>query len=311
MSDLTTKYRPTTFDEVLGQDAVVNSLKKVVESGSRKTFLLSGPSGTGKTTLSRIIAAEVGCDPKNLIEIDAATHTGIDAMRDVAQAARYRSLGKSPVKAVIVDECHRLSKASWDSLLKILEEPPAHVFWFLCTTEIDKVPQTVRTRAVAYNLRPVDDDVLYDLLEDVVEKEGLDVPDGVLDLISTKAYGSPRQALSYLAVCAGCESRKEAAELISVATEEGEAVTLARMLVSRKDFTWPKVQKLLKQLQHEQPESIRLIVVNYVQSTLLSCKEKQVEYLLGILDAFSEPCNPSEKMAPIQLAVGRVMFGDE
>lgn len=308
MSTLLTKYRPRTFDEVIGQDAIVRSLEQAIQNASAKTFLFMGPSGCGKTTLARIVSTRVGCDPANVIEIDAATHTGIDAMREIADMARYRAIGKSGTKAVIIDEAHRLSRQAWDSLLKILEEPPAHVYWFLCTTEPDKVPNTIGTRALSYTLSLVDEDDLYDLLQHVVEQENMDVDDSILDLIASRAQGSPRQALAYLAVCAGAESRKEAAQLIRVATDEGEAVELARMLVKRKGLTWAAVQKLLKALQNEQPESIRLVVVNYVQKVLLNCKEKEAPYLLSILDAFSHPCNASEKMAPILLAVGSIMY---
>jgi len=116
---LHTKYRPTTLDEVVGQDHIQEGLKAVVDVGKQQAFLFEGPSGTGKTTLARIVAAELGC--LDVREIDAATHTGVDKMREIASGAHFVSL-EGGNKAIIVDECHRLSRQSWESLLKDIEE---------------------------------------------------------------------------------------------------------------------------------------------------------------------------------------------
>ncbi len=131
MEPLHLKYRPKDFDEVVGQDAVVKSLQQAVKNNAGHTFLFTGLSGVGKTTLARITAATVGCVSSNLIEIDAATHTGVDDMRDVTFSLKYKPIGVGSVKVIIVDECHMLSKSAWNSLLKVLEEPPAWVYWML------------------------------------------------------------------------------------------------------------------------------------------------------------------------------------
>src|SRR5678815_3051590 len=141
---LHTKYRPLTFDEVIGQDKVVADLRRVVRERRAKSFIFSGPSGVGKTTLARIVAnafAGYMATVANIEEVPAADHTGVDAMRAVANRALYRALGDSPVKAIIVDEAHRLSGAAWDVLLKPIEEPPEHVYWMFCTTHPAKIPR--------------------------------------------------------------------------------------------------------------------------------------------------------------------------
>ena len=111
-----TKYRPETWDEVVGHEAVVNSLRQALKRKAGSAFLLTGPSGTGKTTIARIVAREVGCEPRNLLEIDAATYTGIDSMRQITEALNYAPLGDSSIRVIIIDEAHALSAQAWKAL---------------------------------------------------------------------------------------------------------------------------------------------------------------------------------------------------
>lgn len=307
MSDtLITKYRPQTFDDVVGQDAAVRALRASVAKRSARAYLLTGPSGTGKTTLARIVAAELGCAPADLEEIDAATHTGVDDMRAVTAQQQYRPLGGG-VRALVIDECHMLSKSAWNSLLKILEEPPAHVAWFLCTTEPTKVPKTVVTRCLACELRPVASSVLEELLGGVADAEKMDADGQVLRLCARQADGSPRQALSNLAVCAAAKSAQEARELMRSAEESAEAVDLARLLVKR--GRWSEAQELIGRLSEVSPESVRHVVRAYVSKVVMSAKsEDQAGYGLEVLDAFSEPFHPSDGVAPLLLACGRLLL---
>lgn len=303
-----TKYRPQDLDQIVGQSVVVKSLKALVKSGGSKTFLFTGPSGTGKTTLSRILARMLGCEPKDLLELDAATYTGIDDMRAVVAGLLYKPLGEGSVKAVIVDECHGLSKQSWQSLLKILEEPPAHVVWLFCTTEGAKVPANIRTRCTCYDLKPVSVDTLIALLDQIVVTEKLSVAEAIVDLCAEEAQGSPRQALSNLAVCFGAKTLKEAQELLHSAIESEEAVNLARALVQGKG--WAEAQRILNGLQEVSPESIRHIVCAYVSKVVLGAKTKEVAgHGIEILDMFSEPFNPADGISPLILACGKVLLG--
>src|SRR5665213_3208243 len=133
---LYTDYRPKTFAEVIGQPAVIRSLKLALTKKSNHAFLLHGPSGCGKTTLARIAATVLGVtSPRQIKDFDAATNTGIDDVRAITGALAYRPIGVKPLMVMVVDECHALSAPAWKALLKILEEPPEHVWWFLCTTE--------------------------------------------------------------------------------------------------------------------------------------------------------------------------------
>lgn len=303
------KYRPGSIDKVVGHKEVCKSLKAaLVDSNKPHSFLFTGPSGTGKTTFARIVAEQVGCSPNNILEIDAATNTGIDAMREVTSSLKYQGFGDSPNKMVILDEVHALSKSAWTALLKSIEEPPPHVFFALCTTDSGKVPATIVTRCLSYNLKPLRFDDILDLLESVADQEELDTPDEILSMIGKACNGSPRQALVMLSMLKEVSDRTEASILLEQPLENKEVIDLCRMLV-KNDLDWPKLTSTLKALSEPNPESIRIIVVNYLNSCLMGAKsERDVPRLLDILFAFSKPCNPTDKLAPILLAFGEFIF---
>ena len=299
------KYRPKKWADVVGQDRVVKSLQAVIAKDASHCFLFSGGSGCGKTTLARIAAQQVGCNEHDITEIDAATYNGVDDMRDVASGLRYKPFN-SKAKAVIIDEAHAVSKAGFDSLLKILEEPPAHVYWFLCTTNIGKIPAAIKTRCLAYDLVPVSAEELLELLAGVVQAEKLKVPEEVLSVAVNEAKGSPRQALVNLAVVAACKNRAEAAPLLQAALETPAVRDLCQALV--KGATFDQLRAIVAGIGDEiGAEGVRIQVALYIAAVL---KRTGSARLIKVLDAFSNPCNPSDKMAPIYLAIGRVCFSE-
>ncbi len=303
------KYRPRLFKHVVGQDRIIESLQKVLKDGSSHSFLFSGPSGVGKTTLARICAKRVGCAARDLIEIDAATHSGVDSMRAVAQSVQYRPLGKGSSKVVIVDEAHGCSKSAWNSALKSLEEPPEHAYWFLCTTEISKVPRTIRTRCTTYSLGLVDKRSLTGLVKQVAESESLGVGGDVIDFIVSEAAGSPRQALVYLATCAGIQSRSQAASLLKIAQESEPMVELCRLLL--KGGSWKKAASIIEKLEDKNVESVRIVVSNYMARVAIgTTNEQQLIKVLFILECFSQPFNQSDRLAPLLLSTGRALYGE-
>ncbi len=221
------KYRPQVFAEVVGQDAVVRTLSNAITSGQvRQAYLFAGPRGTGKTSLARILAKSVNCEhgptpsPDNtchscvaisngtsldVIEMDAASQRGIDDIREIRERVVLQPVeGRS--KVYILDEAHQLTDAAWNALLKLIEEPPPHLLFIFCTTELQKVLPTVRSRCQTFVFaRPRLLDLIK-VLRRVADGEGMDVPDAALALIARAARGSfrdPTSSLDQLASATG------------------------------------------------------------------------------------------------------------
>ena len=304
MSTYHTKYRPQTFDQVLGQGDVVQSIQQALKRASCRAFLLSGPSGVGKTTIARIIATSVGCVEANLFEVDAATHTGIDAMRELSRGLVFRGLG-SPQKVVVIDEAHALSRQAWTSLQKDVEEPPEHVWWVFCTTEPTKVPVAIRNRCLCYHLSTVKRDDIFQLLIKVLKGEGLDPLELVVYAIAEASEGSPRRALTYLAACEGCKTAKQAHELMQSVVEGGEIIQLCRAL-AKPGLTWAKAMKIIGRLDKPNPESVRQVILGYFTKVASNAKDvSSAARALAILDAFSDQ---AFHMSSILLSLGRLLL---
>lgn len=221
---LARKYRPQNFDDLIGQDALVRTLKNAIDSGRiAHAFMLTGIRGVGKTTTARIIAKALnytGPDGKgepttgdtsdcdickaiaadrhpDVMEMDAASRTGIDDIREILDGVRYAPTS-ARYKIYIIDEVHMLSKAAFNALLKTLEEPPPHVKFIFATTEIRKVPITVLSRCQRFDLRRIDTDVLSDYYGQIAGKEDTVIEDDALAMIARAADGSVRDGLSLL-----------------------------------------------------------------------------------------------------------------
>jgi len=314
MTALHVTYRPDKFDDVLGQDEAIKSLKKVVKDGRAKTFIFTGPSGTGKTTLARILSnafAGGAATQANVEEFDAATNSGADAIRAVCNRSVYRAVGSSSVKSFIIDEAHRLSAAAWTVLLKPIEEPPAHVYWMFCSTDPGKIPKPIVTRCLRYDLKPVKEELILGLLDDIVAKEKFDIAEEVVDAIAENSGGSPRQALVFLEECLYCETAAEARQIMRTAGQTREIIDLCRFLVAGTGQNWSSAIKLIKGLEGTEAESARIVICNYLAATLLNTSsERKAAGLLRVLECFRNSYNASDKMAPLLYSVGLALNMD-
>ncbi len=197
------KHRPQDWGEVSGQAHIVS----VLEAESKKdqpshAFLFAGSRGTGKTTIARIFAKEIGTAPEDIYEIDAASNTSVEDIRILNEAV-YALPMNSRFKVYILDEVHMLSKSAFNAFLKTLEEPPKHVIFILATTELHKIPETIISRCQVFHLKKPGVETLRDVISGIAEKEGVTIEEGGLNMIAHFGNGSFRDTLSTLQTVIG------------------------------------------------------------------------------------------------------------
>ncbi len=192
------KYRPASFDDVIGQEQVVNVLKGSIEAGRiSHAYLFTGSRGTGKTSIARILARAVGTTDSDLYEIDGASNRGIDEIREIRDAVRILPF-ESKYKVYIIDEVHMLTKDAFNALLKTLEEPPAHVIFILATTEFHKLPETVVSRCQTFNFQKPSEAILHEVVLATAKKEGFILDPEAVSLVALLGDGSFRDTLGML-----------------------------------------------------------------------------------------------------------------
>lgn len=205
MKALYRKYRPISLDQVIGQDAIVTSLKTAIKSGKvSHAYMFVGPRGCGKTSVARIFAHEINKFSYQLedsyvdiIEIDAASNTGVDNIRDLREKAVIApTAGK--YKVYIIDEVHMLSKSAFNALLKLLEEPPEHVVFIMATTDPEKVPITITSRTQVYTFRLADPDTMSSHLKSIADQEKINIENDAISIIVRRGGGSFRDSISLL-----------------------------------------------------------------------------------------------------------------
>lgn len=216
------KFRPSTFEDVKGQDHIVTTLKNQIRADRiGHAYLFCGTRGTGKTTIAKILARSVNCEhpvdgnpcnecptckailagvSTNVIEIDAASNNGVDNIREIREEVAYRPT-QGRYKVYIIDEVHMLSTGAFNALLKTLEEPPSYVIFILATTEANKIPVTILSRCQRYDFRRITIDTIAARLSELMEKEGVDVEEKAIRYVAKAGDGSMRDALSLLDQC--------------------------------------------------------------------------------------------------------------
>ena len=192
------KYRPSKIDDLIGQDDAVKLIKQqIIKNNLSHAYLFSGPRGVGKTSLARIIAIELGCDPTfDISEIDAASHNKVDDIRELNENINFIASSPGKKRVIILDEVHMLSNAASNAFLKTLEEPPEHVIFILATTEPERVLETIKSRTTHIVFKKIDNKEITKTLSTIAKKENITLQNDVLELISNNSDGSLRDAIN-------------------------------------------------------------------------------------------------------------------
>ncbi|HKW17879.1 MAG TPA: DNA polymerase III subunit gamma/tau [Terriglobales bacterium] len=321
---LARKYRPQKFSEVIGQEHVTRTLKNAIEQGRiAHGYIFSGHRGIGKTTVARILAMALNCrsadrpvpepcgvcdscteiragNSVDVIEIDAATNRGIDEIRELREAARYRP-ARDRFKVYILDEAHQITDAAFNALLKTLEEPPGHVIFMLATTQPEDIPQTIRSRCQHFSFRAVKFEQIVEQLRDLCAREGIQADDNALALLAEAGDGSMRDALSILdqaiASSQGGLSAEQVRQLIGVAPSSVLEEIMQAVARSSSEEVLQAVDRLLSEGQnpvHFARQLVRFLrnatvaKVAGADSPLLQISSDERARVARIADLFSE-----------------------
>lgn len=268
-AELYKRFRPRTLDAVVGQTSVVKTLKEMIANKRvPHSILLTGNSGVGKTTIARILQKELQCSSYDFIEMNAAKDRGIDFTREIQNKMHLAPAFGGNCRIWLIDEAQQLTSPSQSNLLKTLEDTPAHVYFMLATTDPQKLLKTIRTRCTEFALRPLPHKEVCGLVESIAEKAKAKLSTTVIEKIADNSEGSARKALVLLDKIYRLDSEAEMIEAIEKASGEQSAFQICRLLMDTRT-KWGAVSNFLKEIEGEEPEGLRRMILSYASKVLL------------------------------------------
>ncbi len=307
MKALYRRYRPRSLDEVVGQPQITDILSHSIKNGKiSHAYLFIGPRGTGKTSVARILAHEINGfkyeledDYLDIIEIDAASNTGVDNIRDLRERAIIAPT-KGKYKVYIIDEVHMLSKSAFNALLKTLEEPPEHVIFIMATTDAHKVPVTITSRSQVFTFKLADPSTMLEHLKNICKKEKIDIDDEALKIVVKRGGGSFRDSLSLLDQVSTLSDGKITAELLNESLGLPQDELVEKLLTAYASADTTTVNQTLRELLDSGIKA-EIIATELIDRIL----EKPEPAYLPLLDKLTDVSRNAHPNAKLLLAFYR------
>lgn len=283
MREIHLEERPQTFKQVVGQRAACAQLAALAKGpeGIPHCILFSGPSGCGKTTLARIVRRKLKCSDSDFFEVNAAESRGIDMVRAIQARVGLAPIGGES-RVWLIDECHQLTADAQGAFLKLLEEPPDHVYFMLATTHPEKLRQAIRTRCTQITVDLIGAGELAALVSRIAEERDVSIDDEVVAKLAHVSEGSARKALVLLQQIIGITEPAKQLSLLENADAQTAAIEIARAIMGGKP--WRTVAALVKECK-EEPETIRWMVLSYFTTVALG-GGKDTERAVAIMEEF-------------------------
>ena len=311
------RVRPKKLGEMIGNETTIVALDKIIRRSPEDrphTFLFYGPSGCGKTTLARIVAAEFGCVENSIIELNAANTRGIDTIRDIAKDAPLSTMFGSS-KAYIIDESHQLTKTAQEAFNKITEDCPKHCYFIFCTTEPHNLLATLRNRCSSFRVSTLRRTDLVKLLDQVCNKEEMEIDEEIIEAIAYVSEGSPREALVSLEDVMDMEDTDKVLEFLVRGTERGSTtLELCKFLIMAPKVRLKKWRQVLETYSQvdEDSEKIRMSLLGFLQRKMLDTDDLDIAYdIAKTIEIFSSPTYYGGKLQLGALIVKACFIGKE